>query len=83
VRQSRLKFNKQFRTTVLESKTVKEIQRQLGTVDGKEKRLILSKLNETLDLSFAKPLPRIDGSLEGMCTLTLSKSSLSEIIATK
>lgn len=76
-------FNKKFKNSVLQSKTAKEMQKQLGSLSTKEKNQIINNLTDTLDLSFAKPAPRIDYSLDGLCTLTLSKSSLSEIVATK
>ena len=82
-KKAKRKFNKGFKESVLNSKTVKEMQKKLGTLTGKDKRIMQSKLGEIFDLSFAKPAPRIDYSLNGLCTLTISKSSLAEIIATK
>ena len=78
---AKTKFNKGFKASVLQSNTAQEMQKQLGTVKGKQKRQIISKLTDTLELAFAKPLPRLDGSLEKLCTLTLSKSSLAEVVA--
>lgn len=78
---AKTKFNRSFKASVLKSNTVQEMQKQLGTVTGKQRRQIMSKLADTLELAFAKPLPRLDGSLEKICTLTLSKSSLAEVTA--
>lgn len=77
------KFNKRFKASVLNSKTAKQMQKALGTLSTKEQRIIINQLADNLDLAFAKPAPRIDYSLNGLCSLTISKSSLAEIMATK